>query len=155
MLAGHARFAAVTLIIPMLMGCAGSGAQPGPSRAELGRQEFEKNCAGCHGIDGKGQGRLTPQLEQVPPDLTLLTQRNDGLLPARRLYEVIDGRALVAAHGTREMPAWGLAYRVESADQCRGPRCYPESYVHARIAALVDHIGRLQVKKPAREFRTH
>jgi mono/diheme cytochrome c family protein len=153
MLARHAGFAALALAV-VLIGCSGIAGPSNPTRAELGRQEFEKNCAGCHGIDGKGRGNLTPDLRQVPPDLTLLAQRNHGLLPARRLHEVIDGRAAVAAHGTREMPLWGLAYRVEAADQCRGPDCRPESYVNARIAALVDHIGRLQVKQPARQFRT-
>jgi mono/diheme cytochrome c family protein len=153
MLAGHAPFAIAVLSVA-LAGCAGSGARSGPTRAELGRQEFDRSCAGCHGVDGKGQGSLAGQLQQAPPDLTLLAQRNQGLLPARRLYEVIDGRATVAAHGPREMPVWGQAYRLEAADECRGPNCRPESYVHARIAALVDHVGRLQVKKPARELRT-
>lgn len=154
MLVRRARFA-VALLATLLVGCAGTEAQTTLTRAELGRFEYEANCSACHGADGKGQGPLAQRLQQAVPDLTLLAQRNNGVLPAQRLREVIDGRATMAAHGTREMPAWGLAYRLEAADQCRGPNCKPESYVQTRIAALVDHIGRLQVKKPAREYRTH
>lgn len=114
-------------------------------RADLGKREFEANCASCHGANGKGSGPITDLLKKSPPDLTLLAKNNGGLLPVSRLYEVIDGTG-VPAHGTREMPVWGRDYRVQAAEYYMDMPYEPESYVRARILSLIDYINRLQVK---------
>lgn len=114
-------------------------------RSDLGKREFEANCASCHGANGKGSGPITDLLKKSPPDLTLLAKNNGGSLPVSRLYEVIDGTG-VAAHGTRDMPVWGRDYRVQAAEHYMDVPYDPESYVRARILALIDYINRLQVK---------
>lgn len=114
-------------------------------RADLGKREFEANCASCHGASGKGNGPITDLLKKSPPDLTLLAKNNGGALPVSRLYEVIDGTG-VSAHGTREMPVWGHDYRVQAAEHYIDVPYEPESYVRARILALIDYINRMQVK---------
>ena len=80
--------------------------------SDPGKQEFEVNCGVCHGMDAKGNGALGANLKMVPPDLTLLAKNNGGVFPADRISSVIDGRAQVATHGTREMPIWGSRYAV-------------------------------------------
>jgi hypothetical protein len=40
----------------------------------------------------------------------VLSKNNNGVFPLNAVYEVIDGRKSIKAHGTREMPIWGLRY---------------------------------------------
>ena len=88
----------------ILAGCAGL------PNSELGKQEFESKCAACHGLSGKGDG---PQSTVTrPADLTVLAKNNGGVFPTRRVYEIIDGRQDVAAHGPRTMPIWGRYFQV-------------------------------------------
>src|SRR5512147_3337996 len=71
---------------------------------DIGKKEYDASCAACHGQDGKGKGSFAELLNVSMPDLTALSKRNGGVFPAVRVYDVIDGRAAVKAHGTREMP---------------------------------------------------
>jgi mono/diheme cytochrome c family protein len=107
-----------------------------PSYAQRfnGKNEYVNHCASCHGISGKGDGPVAKALSQPPTDLTKLSDANSGLFPSERLYEVIDGRRELWAHGTRDMPVWGLAARVSPA------------LTRARIRAVVDYLSTLQVK---------
>src|SRR5450759_2539476 len=77
---------------------------------DIGHIEYLWSCAVCHGIDAKGSGPLAAQLKTSPTDLTRLAENNGGVLPVSTLYETIDGRQEVKAHGTRDMPAWGYRY---------------------------------------------
>jgi hypothetical protein len=45
----------------------------------IGKMEFQKNCAVCHGVGGKGDGPFIDFLKQTPPDLTLLSKRYGGI----------------------------------------------------------------------------
>jgi mono/diheme cytochrome c family protein len=81
----------------------------------VGRREFGSNCATCHGVSGKGNGPVAEFLKKVPPDLTVLAQKNNGVLPMARLYEILDGTG-IQAHGTRAMPVWGRECRVQAAE---------------------------------------
>ena len=40
----------------------------------LGLVEYEVACMACHGIEGRGDGRLAKTLKTVPADLTLITR---------------------------------------------------------------------------------
>lgn len=120
-------------------------AQVAAQKPDMGKSEFESNCAACHGVTGKGNGPITDLLKKSPPDLTQLAKKNGGALPVARLYEVIDGAA-VAGHGTREMPVWGREYRVKAAEHYGDVPYDPEVFVRGRILALVDYINRLQEK---------
>jgi len=114
--------------------------------AELGRHEFETNCAICHGIDARGGGPMRPFLARVPADLTVLARRNGGVFPKDAVAELIDGRATVepGPHGTREMPIWGNVYREQANHQMRGMPFPSEWTVRGRILALTDYLSTLQ-----------
>ena len=107
-----------------------------------GKQEFEVNCGVCHGMDAKGNGVLGASLKMVPPDLTLLAKNNGGVFPADRISSVIDGRAQVATHGTREMPIWGSRYAVDVGEHYADA----EAFVRGRVLLLVDYLNRVQQK---------
>jgi hypothetical protein len=71
---------------------------------------YQVFCSSCHGMTGRGDGPVEPLLKRGPPDLTRLSQRNGGKFPADQVYRMLDGRADVAAHGTRQMPVWGFEF---------------------------------------------
>jgi len=113
-------------------------------RVDLGKREFDNNCAACHGRDGKGAGSITDLLKRSPPDLTTMTKRNGGIFPVARAYDVIEGAGV--GHGTRDMPIWGQDYSVKAAEYYMDVPYDREAYVRARILALVEYLSRLQVK---------
>lgn len=108
---------------------------------DFGEREFEANCAVCHGENAKGNGILVSSLKVAPPDLTLLAKKNGGVFPIKRLYDVIDGRAQIAVHGSRDMPIWGTRYSTNA------PENYNQQvYVRTRIINLIDYLHRIQQK---------
>lgn len=113
---------------------------------DVGKREYDANCAVCHGPKGKGDGPKAGMGGVRPADLTTLAQRNGGWFPFARVYEFIDGRRLVKAHGTREMPAWGLGYRAEAAEYYAQAPANAEAHVRARILALTEYVYRLGAK---------
>jgi mono/diheme cytochrome c family protein len=80
---------------------------------DLGKNEYLRSCASCHGETGKGDGPAAKSLPKPPGDLTKLAKNNNGVFPISRVYDVIDGRMQVIMHGTREMPVWGDVFRRE------------------------------------------
>jgi len=72
---------------------------------ENGKVLFEKYCASCHGVDGRGGTELAKLFEIDPPDLTRIATRRGGWFPEVLIKEIVDGRFV--AHGRREMPVWG------------------------------------------------
>lgn len=112
----------------------------------VGKREYDANCALCHGPKGKGDGPNAGVGELRPADLTTLARRNGGWFPIARVYEVIDGRRLVKAHGSREMPVWGLGYRAEAFEHYAQAPVNAEAHVRERILALTEYVYRLQVK---------
>ena len=135
--------AVVSAVLASLPGHASAQTVTG---AELGRHEFETNCAICHGIDARGGGPMRPFLARVPADLTSLARRNGGVFPKDAVAELIDGRATVepGPHGTREMPIWGNVYREQANHQMRGMPFPSEWSVRGRILALTDYLSTLQ-----------
>jgi hypothetical protein len=83
-------------------------------------------------------------LNKAPADLTRLSQNNGGVFPFAKVYQTIDGREEVAAHGTREMPVWGQEYMIESAHI--SPNYDHEAFARAKILALTEYVFRLQAK---------
>lgn len=79
-------------------------------------------------------------------DLTTLSKKNNGVFPFARVFETIDGTHVLKAHGTRDMPIWGVEYKVKAAEYYRDVNYDDESYVRARILALTEYIYRLQAK---------
>ena len=117
------------------------------AKTDMGKREFEANCASCHGMDGRGNGPLGNLLRVGPPDLTQLAKKNQGIVPMNRLYEVIEG-GTVAAHGSRDMPVWGREYRSEDAENLKEARGNYDAVplVRARILLLLEYINRLQAR---------
>jgi len=52
-------------------------------RVDVGKREYDNNCAVCHGKDGKGNGVYSDMLRKSAPDLSTLTRRNGGASPSR------------------------------------------------------------------------
>ena len=116
-----------------------------PASPDYGRAEYLSNCAGCHGLEGRGDGHFREFLVRAPADLTRLSKDNQGVFPVQRVIDVIDGRTLVAGHGQREMPIWGADYRAQAHSLYGGSGpVHPESYVRYRIQLLVGHLMRIQ-----------
>jgi mono/diheme cytochrome c family protein len=144
------KSALVALVLVLASGDALAQAKPRNNDVDLGAFEYKSSCATCHGLSGRGDGPMSGRLKERPTDLTRLARDNGGVFPTQHIYEVIDGRKEVGAHGTREMPVWGAHYLDEASFQYRytesmGPVAY-EALVRARIMALVDYLNRLQVK---------
>ncbi len=113
------------------------------AQTDFGKEEFESKCASCHGQDGKGGGPLSHAFITKPADLTVLMKNNGGVFPAQRVYEVIDGRKDIEAHGPRAMPVWGREYRANTPD-IEGYYDLRSSVTQAKILALIDYLYRLQ-----------
>lgn len=138
------RFSAT--VLAALLCSAALAQSPPPARpTDFGKREFETNCASCHGVSGKGNGPLVELLRRSPPDLTMLAKNNQGVFPMNRLYQVVEG-AGVPAHGARDMPVWGRAYRIEDAQYYMDVPYDPEALVRSRLLALLEYINRLQVR---------
>jgi mono/diheme cytochrome c family protein len=120
-------------------------AQAGP---DIGKREYDSNCAACHGPKGTGDGPFVDlmYLGKRLPDLTTLAKRNNGVFPTARVYEIIDGRQEIKGHGPRDMPIWGRDYLEKMGDTFAVYPYDPEPIVRVRILALVDYIARLQAK---------
>ena len=141
-MASHKEFAAwlVPLSLVLTSGCAGV------ARAQdehLGITEYELACMPCHGVDGRGDGPLAKTLKARPADLTQISEANGGRFPTKKVGEMIDGRAAVAAHGSREMPVWGDRYRAAGSGD--SPKMV-EQRARAQIDALVRYLQTLQEK---------
>lgn len=104
-----------------------------------GEELFGRFCAACHGPSGEGDGPVAASMSVHVPDLTRLAERNGGEFPAADVRDVIDGRALVIAHGPRAMPVWGYEFWVEE-----GGDIEAEPQARELIERLVTHIESIQ-----------
>jgi mono/diheme cytochrome c family protein len=115
-------------------------------KVDVGKLEFEVHCAICHGMDAKGNGPYVSSLKVAPSDLTLIARNNAGVFPADRIIGVIDGRAQIASHGSRDMPIWGNRYAVGAAEHFAGSPYDQEAFIRGRVLILVDYLRRIQQK---------
>ncbi len=110
--------------------------QPAPISAANGPAMFRAYCAVCHGSDGRGGGPAAEALKKAPADLTQLSRRNGGIFPRTMVLNTIQGADVLVAHGSRDMPIWGVSFRVLGDD----------SMVKLRVANLTAFIESLQRK---------
>jgi len=108
-----------------------------PTPAGGGAEMFLNYCASCHGRDGAGSGPVSPALKARTTDLTTLAKRNNGVFPTERVRATIRGDLLVVAHGSKDMPVWGPAFRY------LGGGSHAEATV--RVDSLTRYIESLQV----------
>lgn len=131
----------IVLVHLMLIGSSAFAAE----NLDVGKYEYDGSCAVCHGLTGRGDGPVKSQLVMTVPDLTQLAKNNNGVFPFDRVYQVIDGRQEVKAHGPREMPVWGRHFNMQSSIYFEN---YPPqdtgSAARSRILALTEYLYRLQ-----------
>jgi mono/diheme cytochrome c family protein len=77
-----------------------------PTSVGRGEKLFQRNCASCHGLDGRGAGLVAASLKKQPSDLTMIPRKN-GKFPTEELLMSISGELSLPIHGSREMPVWG------------------------------------------------
>ena len=82
--------------------------------ANPGKTLYDKNCASCHGVTGKGDGTLAKLMTPKPTDLTQIAKKAGGKFPMIEVLGQIDGTLYIAAHGTNEMPVWGDRFTAET-----------------------------------------
>ena len=111
----------------------------------IGKREFIRYCAACHGEGGRGDGLETAMLLVKPPDLTSIRKRHGGEFPISWVYQIIDGRNSMRLHGSAEMPIWGDRYRLEALQGRSLPwNVSADSVVHGRILTLVFYLESIQ-----------
>jgi mono/diheme cytochrome c family protein len=111
---------------------------PVPTSPGDGKEMFIAYCAACHGADATGKGPAAPALKKAPADLTTLAARNNGVFPQLHVSRFIKGDEVVEAHGSRDMPIWGMVFDSMHPHQ--------DSLVLMRIANLTAYIQGVQKK---------
>jgi Cytochrome C oxidase, cbb3-type, subunit III len=139
------RITAIAHFVAVLIGS--SATALASDKLDIGRMQYDSACAACHGSTGKGDGPLKLQLVSRIPDLTVLARNNNGVFPFDRIYQIIDGRQEVKAHGPREMPVWGGTFNKQSSIFFENYPPYDnESNARSRMLALTEYLYRLQAK---------
>lgn len=81
-------------------------------QAKNGKVHFQKYCSACHGVDGTGI--IVDSLDIQPANLTLInTSRRIDEFPIVEIANIIDGRRMSKAHGSRAMPIWGEVFSAQ------------------------------------------
>jgi mono/diheme cytochrome c family protein len=111
---------------------------PGAS-VNVGQQYFQQYCSACHGLDGHGTGPAADALKTPPADLTRIAQRRGGQFPEADIAAVIDGRTVVGAHGSREMPVWGQRFGEKFGGGAVG-----DEAVRGHLLVLIDYLKSIQ-----------
>lgn len=105
-----------------------------------GELEYRRNCAVCHGIDGRGDGIMNKYLTLPPANLRELAKNSGGKFPFWEVYHKIDGLTEVRAHGTRDMPIWGDLFRGEA----EGDGKFALTQAVGRILSLTFYLQHIQ-----------
>jgi mono/diheme cytochrome c family protein len=106
---------------------------------QIGRADFLRFCSSCHGASARGDGPVAASLKTRPADLTRIAARRSGRFPASEVTEVIDGRRVLDAHGSREMPVWGLILARPIHEEASG-----EEVLSGRLLVLVEYLRSIQ-----------
>ena len=111
------------------------------ARKLRGYDTYQKNCARCHGPDGRGDGPDAGTTRVPTSDLATIELRHGGVFPEAKLVEIIDGRREVRAHGPSGMPVWGKEYSPDVSGG--GPA---EVVVKDKIKVLVEYLRAIQIQ---------
>lgn len=125
-----------------------AAAQDGSAYVDAGRVEYQRNCAACHGPEGKGDGPVAEVLTTKPTDLTGIAAEFSGTFPRDFVFEVIDGRNMINPHGDREMPVWGPRFMASAMEQSASVPWDVDARTVAlgRMTALVEYIASIQAQ---------
>jgi len=72
----------------------------------------------------------------------MIHQRYGMPLPVARIGAFVDGRELVKAHGTRDMPVWGERFASPEPEEVGRPPA-----LEARIRAIIAYLETIQQKR--------
>lgn len=109
-----------------------------PTSPVSGQEMFSTYCAVCHGTDAKGEGPAFSALKKMPADLTVLTKNNGGKFPELRVYSAIKGDLNLPAHGSKDMPVWGVLFKSLNRSD--------ESVAQLRLRNLTAYVESIQAK---------
>jgi mono/diheme cytochrome c family protein len=110
------------------------------SSVAAGAKIYKRDCAVCHGNDGKGNGPppASSPFKELPADLTTLAKRHEGEFPVVYVKSVLLNGVKMPDHGPAEMPVWGVMFKALTKSD--------EVKVSARIADLTEYLESLQAK---------
>ncbi len=109
---------------------------------DVGKKEFQRSCASCHGAEARGNGPTAEVLSVKPADLTQMKKKHGGAFLFWRTYDAISGRGeevTIRGHGPREMPIWGDRFRLEP-----GTNEQQALGVRGRLLSLVHYLQSIQ-----------
>ena len=130
-----AKGAGISAALAALLACGPEPEQPS------GRIAYERHCASCHGVDGRGDGPVAETLHTPPADLTRLKEIRGGEWDQAWVVSIIDGRQSVRAHGPRDMPVWGSVFE---SDLAANEQPYPRYTTFLRVRNLADYLKTIQ-----------
>ncbi len=105
------------------------------NQAITGKAHFQKYCSSCHGDDGRGI--FIDSLSIQPANLTLIRdRRKSNEFPVLEIANIIDGRKMSKAHGSREMPIWGEVFSKEE--------YLEEAQIKGKLAELIAYLMSIQ-----------
>lgn len=114
--------------------------KPGtPESVQVGRDQYMKLCATCHGPSATGDGIAARTFKVHPTDLTTLARRNGGKFPTATVIDIVKGNVPIAAHGKREMPVWG-----EILGQPLDTGMYQQDATDLKILAIAAYLQTIQ-----------
>ena len=123
-------------------------AAPSPASAQetpdsqvigAGKDDYDWNCATCHGPAGNGGGSMAKILVKPPTDLTTIAKVNGGTYPFWRVYQIIAGNTPVAGHETFQMPDFWRRFRADET-------AYGSLPAYIRVLLLTHYVESLQEK---------
>lgn len=137
------------LFAVLLLAAAGPAFAAGPEGSKKAASEsnpayraYRENCGACHGVFADGNGPVAQFLDPKPRNLTQLYKEFGTPLATAKLISVIDGRDMVRAHGTSEMPIWGKnLYRSIP------PNPGKEALKRGTIQLIIEYLQTIQEKK--------
>lgn len=106
-----------------------------------GKALYDKNCASCHGFDGKGDGPMAKFLTTKPTDLTQIAKKAGGKFPMVQVLSQIDGTLPIGAHGPSDMPVWGDKFASEP-----DAALDYQAAVRGKLLLLAEYLASIQAK---------
>lgn len=118
-----------------------ASAQPVDPEFARGDDEYMAACAACHGENADGNGPIASMFREPVPGLRRLAADNHGVFPVLAIFQIIDGRTAVRAHGN-PMPVFGARYRTEIGTEVGAWGAEPA--VRGRVLELVHYLQSIQ-----------
>jgi mono/diheme cytochrome c family protein len=127
----------------VLAGLACAGATlAADEQIEVGKKQYMKYCASCHGPTGTGtDGAASRTFTKPPTNLTTLAKNNGGEFPMMKVIGIVKGDQPIAAHGTKENPVWGEVLGRPLSDGM-----YGKDDADAKIMTIGKYLETIQVK---------